>query len=124
MCDVYIRYWDIRGRGEGLRNFLHYNDVEFEDKRYGFANAAEWFEEDKKALGFEFPNLPYLIDGDLKVDAHADLHCLRTSNPANVYDIPTIGWYRSLSPKRSIATLPRSMTWWEKHPWRRPNAPN
>ena len=30
-------------------------------------NKAEWTEQDKNSLGIEFPNLPYIIDGDFKL---------------------------------------------------------
>ena len=37
----------------------------YEDKRY--TNPQDWFGNDKQNLGFAFPNLPYLIDGDFKL---------------------------------------------------------
>ena len=38
---------------------------------YTFDNAAEWSSQDKQALGFDFPNLPYVIDGDVKITESA-----------------------------------------------------
>lgn len=32
-----------------------------------YESREKWFEEDKKNLGLEFPNIPYLIDGDFKL---------------------------------------------------------
>ena len=67
---VTLGYWSIRAghRGHVNRHLLAYAGVDFEDKRYDFKdNAAEWKEKDKKNLGIEFPNLPYIIDGDFKL---------------------------------------------------------
>ncbi|GBN99356.1 Glutathione S-transferase Mu 1, partial [Araneus ventricosus] len=68
MVKPIVAYWDFRGRGEPIRYLLHYKKVDFEDKRY--PNDAVGFQEwqkDKFSLGFDFPNLPYYIDGDIKL---------------------------------------------------------
>lgn len=57
-------YWGARGAGQVARLLIAYTGVEAEDIRY--TEREKWFEEDKKNLGFDFPNLPYLIDGDFK----------------------------------------------------------
>ena len=57
-------YWGIRGAGQVPRLVLAYCGHEFEDVKY--TEKEKWFDEDKKNIGFEFPNLPYLIDGDFK----------------------------------------------------------
>jgi len=44
---------------------LTYYGVNFNDKKYTDPN--EWFGKDKTGLGISFPNLPYLIDGDIKI---------------------------------------------------------
>jgi len=59
-----LGYWTLRGRGEPIRNLLHFADVKFEDKHY--TGMEEWGK-DKEALGLDFPNLPYYIDGDRKI---------------------------------------------------------
>ncbi|KAL1467008.1 hypothetical protein MTO96_005874 [Rhipicephalus appendiculatus] len=64
-------YWDLRGLGQPIRNLLIYKGVQFEDKRYKFGAAPdydreEWLKE-KFTLGLRFPNLPYYIDGDVKM---------------------------------------------------------
>jgi len=66
-----IGYWDIRGLGQPIRNLLAYKEVEYEDKRYSCGPApdfdrSQWLDE-KFTLGLDFPNLPYLIDGDVKL---------------------------------------------------------
>ena len=36
-----------------------------------YTDQDKWFKDDKLNLGFEFPNLPYLIDGDFKITESA-----------------------------------------------------
>ena len=60
-----IGYWNIRGLGHPVRNLAHYLGLKFEEKRY--EKDEDWFEKDKKGLGIPFPNLPYIIDGTLKL---------------------------------------------------------
>ena len=59
-----LGYWGVRGGGQVSRLLLGYTGLEFEDVRY--TEREKWFEDDKKNLGLDFPNLPYLIDGDFK----------------------------------------------------------
>lgn len=64
-------YWNIRGLGAPIRYLLHYCGVQFEDKMYAYGPAPEysrdaWFSE-KFTLGLELPNLPYLLDDDIKL---------------------------------------------------------
>ena len=60
-----LGYWDIRGLGEPSRLLLRFTGSEWEDKRHPLEFGA-WMAV-KFNLGLDFPNLPYLIDGDLKV---------------------------------------------------------
>jgi len=60
-----LGYWDIRGLADPIRFLLHYKKVAFEDKRYAFT-SGEW-QKDKFNLGLDFPNLPYLFDGDVRI---------------------------------------------------------
>lgn len=55
-------YWGIRGLGQANRLLLAYSGVEFEDIQY--SDPDKWFKEDKLSIGLDFPNLPYLIDGE------------------------------------------------------------
>ncbi len=59
-----LGYWAIRGRGEMIRLIFEYAGVRFEDKRY---QSPEQWQEDKFNLGLDYPNLPYLIDGPVKM---------------------------------------------------------
>lgn len=66
-----LGYWDLRGLASTIRNLLYYKEVEFEDKLYQIGPAheydgADWFAV-KPTLGLDFPNLPYYIDGDIKL---------------------------------------------------------
>lgn len=66
-----LGYWDIRGFAEPSRLLLQYTKAQFTNKLYHFGDAPdynreEWLKE-KSSLGLDFPNLPYLIDGDLKL---------------------------------------------------------
>lgn len=56
-------------RAEPIRLLLRYVGVEFEDKRYVYdlkTNTSEWYD-DKFKLGLDFPNVPYYIEGNLKM---------------------------------------------------------
>ena len=59
-------YWNLRGMGEPIRLLMEYLEIPYEWKEYTPATANEWFEQDKINLGIDFPNLPYVIDGDFK----------------------------------------------------------
>nr|QST14956.1 GSTmu3a protein [Diaphanosoma celebensis] len=66
-----LAYWDIRGLAQPIRLLLAYTGTEFEDKYYVCGPAPDydkscWFDV-KYTLGLDFPNLPYYIDGDVKL---------------------------------------------------------
>jgi len=66
-----LGYWDIRGLAQPIRYLLNYVGAEYEDKRYSIGPApdfdkSQWLSE-KPNLGLDFPNLPYYIDGDVKI---------------------------------------------------------
>eukprot|EP00745_Piridium_sociabile_P045563 TRINITY_DN987_c0_g1_i2.p1 TRINITY_DN987_c0_g1~~TRINITY_DN987_c0_g1_i2.p1 ORF type:complete len:229 (-),score=64.49 TRINITY_DN987_c0_g1_i2:409-1095(-) len=64
-------YWKIRGLAQPARLLLNYAGVDFEDVQYeqgdapGFSTAA--WQDEKYKLGLAFPNLPYYIDGKIKI---------------------------------------------------------
>ncbi|UJR18103.1 hypothetical protein I4U23_005003 [Adineta vaga] len=66
-----LGYWAARGRAESSRLLLHYTKTPFVDKMYQMGDAPDYNRDDwlneKYKLGLDFPNLPYLIDGDLKL---------------------------------------------------------
>lgn len=66
-----LAYWDIRGLAQPIRLLLEYTGTKFEDKYYVCGEAPGydkscWFDV-KFTLGLDFPNLPYYIDGDVKL---------------------------------------------------------
>ncbi|KFM59826.1 Glutathione S-transferase Mu 1, partial [Stegodyphus mimosarum] len=66
-----LGYWNIRGLAQPIRLLLAYTETEFEDKKYAYGPAPDydrsaWLKE-KHTLGLDFPNLPYYIDGDVKL---------------------------------------------------------
>lgn len=69
---VKLGYWGIRGLAQIPRLLLGYSGVEFEDVLY--TDRAVWFENDKKNLGLNFPNIPYLIDGDFNLTESFAIH--------------------------------------------------
>ncbi|XP_053562751.1 glutathione S-transferase Mu 4 [Bombina bombina] len=66
-----LGYWDIRGLAHAIRLLLEYTGTPYKEKRYVTGEApdydkSQWLEE-KEKLGLDFPNLPYLLDGDVKL---------------------------------------------------------
>lgn len=74
MATVTLGYWKLRGLGQTARLLLSYTNTPFKEVQYEFTNKDLWFEGDKKNLGLEFPNLPYLIDGDFKLTESAAIY--------------------------------------------------
>ena len=71
MAKPVLAYWDIRGLAQPARLLLNYAGVDFEDKMYVCGPPPDydktcWFGT-KHELGLDFPNLPYYIDGDVKL---------------------------------------------------------
>ena len=66
-----LGYWKIRGLVQQVRYVLEFLKVPFNDVHYEQGEAPEYSRESwlsvKHSLGLDFPNLPYLIDGDLKI---------------------------------------------------------
>merc|ERR1712183_31707 len=56
-------YWNLRGLGEPVRLMLEHLGVDYESKH---PDGEEW-KAQKYNLGMDYPNLPYLIDGDVKL---------------------------------------------------------
>lgn len=58
-----LGYWAIRGRAQPLRHLLAYCGLDFEEKTY---MSPEAYGKDMAECGINFPNLPYMMDGELK----------------------------------------------------------
>ena len=65
MSKVTLGYWKIRGRGQVPRLLLAYTNAIWEDVQY--TSPEQWFGGDKNSLKLDFPNLPYLIEGDFRI---------------------------------------------------------
>ena len=66
-----LGYWDIRGLAQPIKLLLAYTGTEYQDKRFPCGpgpefDRSQWFD-NKFSFGLDFPNLPYYIDGDVKL---------------------------------------------------------
>jgi glutathione S-transferase len=70
--EITLGYWGIRGLGQVPRLLLTYTKANWKNKIYSQREA--WFNADKKNLGLAFPNLPYLLEGHLKLTESAAIN--------------------------------------------------
>lgn len=67
-----LAYWDIRGLAQPIRFLLEYTGTEFTDTQFVVKGEApnwdrsHWLDV-KFTKGLDFPNLPYFIDGNVKL---------------------------------------------------------
>jgi glutathione S-transferase len=66
-----LGYWNIRGLATPIRLALEHAGVAYEEKLYECGpppdfDKSSWLNE-KFTLGLDFPNLPYYMDGDVKL---------------------------------------------------------
>ena len=71
MSKPILGYWNIRGLAAQIRYMFYYCGVDFEDVTYDVGPAPEfdrsaWFSV-KPSMPHDYPNLPYLIDGDVNL---------------------------------------------------------
>lgn len=59
-----LHYWKIRGLGEPIRLMLEYLGETYENKYE--TSIENWFKK-KHNLDIELANLPYLVDGEIKL---------------------------------------------------------
>ena len=64
-----LGYWNIRAgyRGNANRYLLAHAGVDYEDKQYDCNDMSGWGADKASGLGMDFPNLPYIIDGDFRL---------------------------------------------------------
>jgi glutathione S-transferase len=62
---ITLGYWNIHGLAQPIRLLLAYTKTDFVDH---MPSRPEWaVEKAENAYGLEFPNLPYFVDGDVKL---------------------------------------------------------
>ncbi|BFZ08771.1 hypothetical protein BsWGS_11809 [Bradybaena similaris] len=68
---IQLGYWRIRGLAQPIRCLLKYAGQDFENVMYEQGDAPDYSKDSwrkgNQHLGLDFPNLPYLIDGDIKI---------------------------------------------------------
>lgn len=72
-----LGYWDIRGLAQAIRYQLVYLGVDFIDHHLTHTedvNSRQAWLDQKGTLGLDFPNLPYFIDGEVKITEHMAIH--------------------------------------------------
>eukprot|EP00347_Sterkiella_histriomuscorum_P011496 403372233 len=66
-----LGYWKIRGLAQQIRYIFEFLKVPYDEVLYEVGDAPDYSKDAwnsvKQKLGFDFPNLPYLIDGDLRI---------------------------------------------------------
>ena len=71
MAPIVIAYWKIRGLAQPARLILGYGKADFEDRMYECGDAPTFdrssWNNVKHTFGLDFPNLPYLIDDEVKI---------------------------------------------------------
>lgn len=60
-----LGYWGIKGRVTVPKFVAHYCGVEYQEHIH--ADMDKWFKEEKENTGLDFPNLPYIKDGDFNL---------------------------------------------------------
>ena len=66
-----LGYWKMRGLAAQIKYLMVYSGVQFEEDVYEQGPAPEYstheWSDAKFTLGLDFPNLPYFIDGEVKI---------------------------------------------------------
>lgn len=68
---IKLGYWKIRGLAHPIRYLLEYVEHPYEDIMYEQGDPPQYSIESwtkvKNQLGLAFPNMPYMIDGEVKI---------------------------------------------------------
>jgi len=67
MATPELGYWNIRGLANPIRYLLEHVGQKYEFKDWFQAPAPGWRGGDKYKMNLEFPNLPYYIDGNVRL---------------------------------------------------------
>ena len=60
-----LGYWNIRGLGGVLHCLLNVCNIPYEEHVY--SQREDWFGQTKDTINLDYPNLPYIIDGDKNI---------------------------------------------------------
>lgn len=112
-----LGYWAIRGLGHPIRMMFYYVKQNFADRTYECGDAPDFdkssWTDVKETLGFEFPNLPYLIDGEVKLTETAAImqYIAKKWRPAllgkNSYEVGRINMlWAHVSKLKEVSTFP------------------
>lgn len=73
-----IGYWKIRGLVELAKLIMEFGKKPYQMEYYVQGPGPEWSRKDwfdkKPTLDLDFPNLPYLIDGDVKISESVNIY--------------------------------------------------
>jgi glutathione S-transferase len=89
-----LGYWKIRGLASHIRMLLHFCQVDFHDVAYEQHGAPDFSRHEWLAVKFTlplaFPNLPYFLDGDVKLTQSVAIfnHVMRRYGRAQSLHIP------------------------------------
>ncbi|KAH7948406.1 hypothetical protein HPB52_021973 [Rhipicephalus sanguineus] len=119
MAALVLGYWDIRGLAEPIRYLLAHAGVPYEDKRYGFGDGPEPTRDEwlavKYKLDLDFPNLPYIIDGDVRMtQSQAILRYLGRKHGLAPKDEETVRRVEMLEHQEFEAVLALDNIWLQK----------
>lgn len=63
---IILGYWNIRGLAHSIRLLLRHVNANFKEELYDEMNMDTW-KNVKPSLNVDFPNLPYIFDGKVKI---------------------------------------------------------
>lgn len=70
---IVLGYWDLHGLASSIRYLLELVEANYTEDIFTYDTKDDWFENKKKNLGLLYPNIPYLIDGDVKLTEHVPI---------------------------------------------------
>ena len=75
---VKIAYWKLRGAAAMLRYQMAYMGADYEMIEYECGDGPEFsraaWNDVKPTMGMNFPNLPYVVEGDFKIAESTAVH--------------------------------------------------
>lgn len=62
-----VAYWDLRGLVEPIHLLLEYLGLDYDRKIFKQSEGRDKWLQVKYTMGIDYPNLPYIVDGDVKM---------------------------------------------------------